>query len=156
MERYTIVSFRSRLNRQMENMAMERLRSLLSAKQIDTQSFRSPCEQPICPFQKLERRWNGTTAFSYELGLRRWSPLFNCSSAGRGRSWLIVHGNCDNNSYILLLKFCWSLKPVPLSFHQEHVAFCLFGHRARCFLTSLRYILQFFIIFETLLIADYT
>ena len=28
-----------------------------------------PCEQPICPFQKLERRWNGTIVFPCELSL---------------------------------------------------------------------------------------
>ena len=27
-----------------------------------------PSEQPICPFQKFERRWNGTIVFPCELG----------------------------------------------------------------------------------------
>ena len=29
-----------------------------------------PCKQPICPFQKLEQRWNGTIALPCELGLK--------------------------------------------------------------------------------------
>ena len=68
VERYSIIPFRSRLHRQMENMSTERLRSRLNAKQNWYAIFPFLCEQPICPFQKLERRWDRTIAFPCELG----------------------------------------------------------------------------------------
>ena len=67
MERYAIVLFRSNLKRQMESMSPERLRSRLKTKQNWYAIVPFPCEQPICPFQKLERRWNGRIAFPCEL-----------------------------------------------------------------------------------------
>ena len=67
VERYAIVPFRSRLNRQMVNMSTERLRSRLNTKQNWYTIVPFPFEQPICSFQKLERRWNGTIAFPFKL-----------------------------------------------------------------------------------------
>ena len=64
--RYTIIPFRSRLNRQIENMSMERLCSLLNIKQKWYAIVPFPCEQPTCPSQKLERRWKRTIAFPCE------------------------------------------------------------------------------------------
>ena len=69
MERDPTVPFRVRLKRQMENMSTERLRSRLNTKQNWYAIVPFPCEQPICPLQKLERRWDGTTAFPCELDL---------------------------------------------------------------------------------------
>ena len=71
VERYAIVPFRSRLNRQTENMSTERLRLCLNTKENWYAIVPFPCEHPICPFQKLERRRNGTIVFSRELGLRK-------------------------------------------------------------------------------------
>ena len=68
MERYAIVPFRSRLNRQMANKSTERLCSHLNTKQNWYAILPFPSEQPICPFQKLERRRNGTITLPCELG----------------------------------------------------------------------------------------
>ena len=67
---YAIATFRSGLYRQMENMSTERLRSRLNTKQNWYAIVPFPCEQPICLFQKLERRWNGTISFPCEQGLK--------------------------------------------------------------------------------------
>ena len=62
-------SFRSRLNRPMESMSTERLRSRLTTKQNWNAIVLFPCEQPICLFQKFERRRDGTIAFPCKIGL---------------------------------------------------------------------------------------
>ena len=69
VERYAIVPSRSRLHRQIENISTERLRSRLNTEQNWYAIVSFPHEQPICHFQKLGRRWNGTIAFPCELGL---------------------------------------------------------------------------------------
>ena len=63
------LSVRSRLNRQMESISTEKLRSRLNTKQSWYAIVPFSCEQLICPFQRLERRSNGTIAFACELGL---------------------------------------------------------------------------------------
>ena len=68
MEPYAIVPFSSRLNRQIGKLLTEQSRSHLNTKRNWYAIVPSPCEQPICRFQKLERRWNGTIAFPCELG----------------------------------------------------------------------------------------
>ena len=70
VELYAIAPFRSRLNRHMENMSMEQLGSHLSTKQNWYAIVLFPWEQPICTFQKLERRWNGTNVFLCEVGIK--------------------------------------------------------------------------------------
>ena len=71
VERCTLYLFRYRLNRQMEIMSAERLRSRLHTKQNWYAIVRFQSEQHICPFQTLEGKWNGTNAFPCELGLRQ-------------------------------------------------------------------------------------
>ena len=56
-------------NRQLEKMSAKRLRSCLNTKHNWYASILFLCEQPICPFQKLEQRLNGTIAVPCELRL---------------------------------------------------------------------------------------
>ena len=70
VEQCAIIPFRSRLNRQIENMSMERLRSRLNTKQNWYSIVLFLCEQSICPFQKLERRWIGTITFPPDWKVR--------------------------------------------------------------------------------------
>ena len=67
VERYSVVQFCYRLNRQIETCQR---RDCLNTKQNWYAIVPLPSEQPICPFQKLERRWNGTIELPCKLGLK--------------------------------------------------------------------------------------
>ena len=79
VERYAIVLFRFSLNRQIENRSTERFRFRLNVKQNWYAIVQFPCKQPICPFQKFERRWSGTIPFPCELGLKLDSSMYKMS-----------------------------------------------------------------------------
>ena len=70
MEQYTIVPFRSRLNRQMVNMSTKRLHSRLNTKQNWYAFVPFPCKQSNFLYQNLEQRWNRTISTPCEPGLR--------------------------------------------------------------------------------------
>ena len=102
-EQYAIVPFRYRLNRRMEKMSTERLPSLLITKRNWYTIVPFLCEQPICPCQKLERRWNGMIAFPCELCHSHVSYLLICCmylSAGKCkvRSIHCTNGDSSYNS----------------------------------------------------------
>ena len=66
VERYAVITLLS--EQENRKHVTERLRSRLNTKQNWYAIVPFPCEQPTCPFQKMERRWNGTIAFPCKLG----------------------------------------------------------------------------------------